>query len=75
MNEEAVIQQLRDSGVDLVVSLPCDKNKLLTDMLHEEIRTLPVRKMPWGSVQEHPSSGRGRWFPYRVPVSATCSTP
>ena len=44
MNEEAVIQQLRDSGVDLVVSLPCDKNKLLTDMLHEEIRTIDITR-------------------------------
>ena len=41
MNEEAVIQQLKDSGVDLVVSLPCDKNKLLTDMLLTE-QFIPV---------------------------------
>ena len=44
MNEEAVIQQLRDSGADLVVSLPCDKNKLLTDMLHDEIRTIDITR-------------------------------
>lgn len=44
MNEEAVIQQLRDSGADLVVSLPCDKNKLLTDMLHDGFRTIDITR-------------------------------
>lgn len=44
MNEEMVIQQLRDSGTDLVVSLPCDKNKLLTDMLHDEFRTIDITR-------------------------------
>ena len=76
MNEEAVIQQLRDSGADLVVSLPCEKNKLLTDMLHDEIRTIDITRegMPLGSVPEHHSLGRGLSSPYRAPVSATCST-
>ncbi len=44
MNEEAVIEQLRDAGTDVVFSLPCDKNKRLTDMLHEEFRTIDITR-------------------------------
>ncbi len=34
MNEEAVAQQLKDSGIDMIISLPCDKNKRFTDYIH-----------------------------------------
>ncbi len=44
MNEEAVIEQLRKAGTDIVFSLPCDKNKRLTDMLHEEFRTIDITR-------------------------------
>jgi len=44
MNEEAVIEQLRSAGADIVFSLPCDKNKRLTDMLHQEFRTIDITR-------------------------------
>lgn len=44
MNEEAVIEQLRNAGTDIVFSLPCDRNKRLTDMLHEEFRTIDITR-------------------------------
>lgn len=44
MNEEAVIEQLRSSGTDIVFSLPCDKNKRLTDMLHDGFRTIDITR-------------------------------
>ncbi len=33
MNEEVVLRVLREEGVDLIASLPCDKNKRLTALL------------------------------------------
>lgn len=42
MNEEKVIEQLK--GTDFVISLPCDKNKRLTDMLHESFHTIDITR-------------------------------
>ena len=33
MNEEIVLRVLAEQGIDLVASLPCDKNKRLTALL------------------------------------------
>ena len=42
MNEEKVIEQLKST--DFVISLPCDKNKRLTDMLHESFHTIDITR-------------------------------
>lgn len=42
MNEEEVIEQLK--GIDYVFSLPCDKNKRLTDMLHSSFETVDITR-------------------------------
>jgi len=44
MNEDKVIGQLRSVGADGIISLPCDKNKLLTDMLHLEFDVVDVTR-------------------------------
>ncbi len=44
MNEEEVIEQLKKARTDIVFSLPCDKNKRLTDMLHEEFKTIDITR-------------------------------
>ncbi len=44
MNEEEVIEQLKKAHTDIVFSLPCDKNKRLTDMLHETFRTIDITR-------------------------------
>ncbi|MCQ2070448.1 MAG: sulfopyruvate decarboxylase subunit alpha [archaeon] len=44
MHEEEVIEQLKAADVELVLSLPCDKNKRFTDMVHNEIRTVDLAK-------------------------------
>ena len=44
MHEEAVIAELKAAGADMVVSLPCDRNKRLTDLLHEEMRVVDVTR-------------------------------
>ncbi len=44
MNEDKVIEQLRSAGADVVISLPCDKNKLLTDMLHIEFPVVDITR-------------------------------
>lgn len=44
MHESEVADQLRSAGVDMVVSLPCDKNKGFTDLVHREFRTVDVTR-------------------------------
>ncbi len=44
MYEREVADQLRSEGVDLMVSLPCDRNKGFTDLIHEEFRTVDVTR-------------------------------
>ena len=44
MHEQEVADQLRSEGVDLIVSLPCDKNKGFTDLIHEEFRVVDVTR-------------------------------
>ncbi|MDO5853640.1 MAG: sulfopyruvate decarboxylase subunit alpha [Thermoplasmata archaeon] len=44
MHEESVIEQLEAAGVDMVVSLPCDKNKRFTDLVHERMRVVDVTR-------------------------------
>lgn len=44
MNEDKVIGQLRSVGADGIISLPCDKNKLLTDMLHLEFDVVDITR-------------------------------
>lgn len=44
MNEDKVISELRNAGADVIISLPCDKNKLLTDMLHQEFPVVDITR-------------------------------
>lgn len=44
MYEEEVIEQLKRANVGLVLSLPCDKNKGFTDLVHEKIHTVDLTK-------------------------------
>ena len=44
MHEQEVADQLRSEGVDLIVSLPCDKNKGFTDLIQEEFRVVDVTR-------------------------------
>lgn len=44
MNEEIVIEILKKAGIDLVASLPCDKNKRLTAMLPDFFRTVGLTR-------------------------------
>lgn len=44
MYEREVADQLKSEGVDLVVSLPCDRNKGFTDLIHEEFMTVDVTR-------------------------------
>jgi len=44
MFEEDVMDQMERSGVDLIVSLPCDKNKRFTDMIHGRFDVIDVTR-------------------------------
>ncbi|MDR2944099.1 MAG: sulfopyruvate decarboxylase subunit beta [Methanosarcinales archaeon] len=44
MSEERVIQILTEEGIDLAASLPCDKNKRLTALLHESFKTVDLTR-------------------------------
>ncbi len=44
MHEQEVSDQLKSAGVDMVVSLPCDKNKGFTDLIHREFRVVEVTR-------------------------------
>lgn len=44
MNEELVIQILIEEGIDIVASLPCDKNKRLTSLLHDSFKTVDLTR-------------------------------
>lgn len=44
MHEGEVADRLAEAGVDIVVSLPCDRNKGLTDLLHERFRVVDVTR-------------------------------
>ncbi len=44
MNEELVIRILKEEGIDIAASLPCDKNKNLTSLLHESFKTVGLTR-------------------------------
>lgn len=44
MHEIEVAEQLEGSGIDLIVSLPCDKNKGFTDLVHERFRVIDITR-------------------------------
>lgn len=44
MDETTVVKALKECGIDLVLSLPCDRNKLLTKMLHEHFHTIDLTR-------------------------------
>jgi sulfopyruvate decarboxylase, alpha subunit len=44
MNEKTVIQIMKSEGIDLVASLPCDKNKCFTSLLHESFDTIDLTR-------------------------------
>ena len=44
MHEREVAEHLRSAGVDMVVSLPCDKNKGFTDLIHHEFKVVDVTR-------------------------------
>ena len=44
MNEEIVLQILKQSGIDLVASLPCDKNKRLTELLSKSFHVVDLAR-------------------------------
>lgn len=44
MYEYEVIHELKLSGIDIIVSLPCDKNKGFTDMIHEYFRVVDITR-------------------------------
>ena len=44
MHEQEVADQLRSAGVDMIISLPCDKNKGFTDLIHHEFRVVDVTR-------------------------------
>lgn len=44
MHEQEVVDQLKTAGIDMVVSLPCDKNKGFTDLIHHCFRVVDVTR-------------------------------
>ena len=44
MHEQDVADQLVSAGVDVVVSLPCDKNKGFTDLIHHRFKVVDVTR-------------------------------
>jgi sulfopyruvate decarboxylase subunit beta len=44
MNENVIIEALKESGVDTVASLPCDRNKVFTEMLPKYFRTVDLTR-------------------------------
>lgn len=44
MHEQEVADQLKAAGVDMVVSLPCDKNKGFTDLVHHCFRVVDITR-------------------------------
>lgn len=44
MHEQEVADQLVSAGVDVVVSLPCDKNKGFTDLIHHRFKVVDVTR-------------------------------
>ncbi len=44
MNEAEVIAELESSGIECIVSLPCDKNKGFTDAIHDRFRVIDVTR-------------------------------
>ncbi|MDR2846477.1 MAG: sulfopyruvate decarboxylase subunit beta [Candidatus Methanoplasma sp.] len=44
MNEDVIIEALKESGVDTVASLPCDRNKVFTEMLPKYFRTVDLTR-------------------------------
>ncbi len=44
MNEEIVLRILKEQGVDLIASLPCDKNKRLTALLPNEFPVIDLAR-------------------------------
>lgn len=44
MHESEVVGILKDSGVDMMISLPCDKNKGFTDLIHEDFEVVDVTR-------------------------------
>lgn len=44
MHEQEVADQLKAAGVDFIVSLPCDKNKGFTDLVHHEFRVVDITR-------------------------------
>ncbi|WNY28049.1 hypothetical protein MmiEs2_02290 [Methanimicrococcus stummii] len=44
MIEENVIEILKEEGIDLAVSLPCDKNKRFTSLLYDSFKTVDITR-------------------------------
>lgn len=44
MNEQEVIDILKSEGVDLVASLPCDRNKCFTSMLYDNFQVVDLTR-------------------------------
>ncbi len=44
MNEDKVMEVLRSAGVDLIASLPCDRNKLFTSMIHDSFDVVDLTR-------------------------------
>lgn len=44
MNEQKVIDMIRSEGVDLIASLPCDRNRSFTSMIHEQFDVVDLTR-------------------------------
>ncbi|MDR2866163.1 MAG: sulfopyruvate decarboxylase subunit alpha, partial [Methanomassiliicoccaceae archaeon] len=44
MNEMTVVNILKDQKIDMIASLPCDRNKALTKVLPEHFRTVGLTR-------------------------------
>ena len=44
MHEDEMVFAMKSRGVDLVVSLPCDRNKGFTDLIHHEFEVIDVTR-------------------------------
>ena len=44
MDEMTVVNALKECNVDIITSLPCDRNKTLTKMLHGHFRTIDLTR-------------------------------
>lgn len=44
MNEDIIIRSMKDAGISVVASLPCDRNKVFTKKLPEHFRTVDLTR-------------------------------